>query len=143
MKVSKPMNLQNVLLILSGSASLLVTLLHIILAIRPQAWQYFGAGELTEIHEKGSPFTLLVTLGLILMFSAWVVYAYAGAGIIRPLPWMRTVLIAIEIIYILRSLMLPAEIFKVIGGGYPFRFILLSVGFLTPGLLYLLGTITR
>ena len=45
------------------------------------------------------------------------------------------------VIYILRSLMPPSEIFKVIQRGYPFRFIVHSTGSLVIGLLHLNGVL--
>jgi hypothetical protein len=74
-----------------------------------------------KIHEQGSRFTVLVTLGLALMFALWGAYALSGAGLIRQLPLLRIALLAIGVIYILRSLMLPSELFKVLLRGYPFR----------------------
>lgn len=143
MKVKGNMNLQNVSLVLGGVASFLITLLHIVLAIRPQIYRYFGAAELSQLHKQGSSFTVFVTVGLVVMFASWGVYALSGAGLISPLPLMRTVLITIGVIYVLRSLMLPSEIVKVIQSDYPFRFIILSTGSLATGLLYLYGTLAR
>jgi hypothetical protein len=53
------------------------------------------------------------------------------------------VLIAIGVIYVLRSLMLPSELFKVLLRGYPLRFVVFSTGSLATGLLYLVGTFAR
>jgi hypothetical protein len=119
------------------------TLVHVTLAIRPQAYRYCDAAELAQLHEQGSPFTVLVTIGLALMFAAWGAYTLSGAGVIRQLPLMRTVLIAIGAIYILRSFMLPSELVKVLTSGYPFRFVVFSTGSLAIGLLYLVGTLAR
>ena len=133
------MNPPNYYLILGGIASLLIALLHVTLAIRPQIWSYFGAGELTQMHENGSPFTVLVSIGLALMFAIWGTYALSGAGVINPLPLLQTVLIVIGGIYILRSLMLPSEIAEVFKTGHSFRFVIMSVGCLIVGLLHLYG----
>jgi len=56
-------------------ASFLIALLHLALVFKPQWYRYFGADELVQMHEKGSLFTVLVTLGLALMFAAWGAYA--------------------------------------------------------------------
>jgi hypothetical protein len=45
--------------------------------------------------------------------------------------------------YVLRSLMLPSELLKVLLQGYPFRFLVFSSGSLAAGLLYLVGTLGR
>ena len=135
------MDISRYSLILGGVASLLIALLHIVLAIRPQIYRYFNAAELAEMHENGSPFTVLVTVGLAIMFALWGVYGLSGAGMIGQLPLLRTALITIGSIYILRGLMLPSEAIKVIQSGYPFRFIVLSTGSLAFGLFYLYGTL--
>lgn len=130
-------------LLLGCVASLLITLLHLVLVFRPKWYLHFGADELVQLHEQGSRFTVLVTLGLALMFALWGAYALSGAGVIGQLPLLRAVLIAIGVIYILRSLMLPSELFKVLQSGYPFRFVFFSTGSLVAGLLYLVGTLAR
>jgi hypothetical protein len=56
---------------------------------------------------------------------------------------LRAVLITIGVVYILRSLMLPSEILKVLQSGYPLRFIVLSTGSFTFGLFYLYGTLAQ
>ena len=137
------MNLQNNYLVLGGIGSLLIALLHIALAIKPSIYRCFGAAELSKLQEQGSPFTAIVTIGLVILFASWGLYALSGAGVIKPLPLLRGVLLTIGIIYILRSLMMPSELLKVIRSGYPFRSILLSTGSLAIGLLYLYGTQAR
>lgn len=135
------MNMPRFCLLLGGVASFLIVVLHLALALMPQWYRYFGADELAQLHEEGSLFTVLVTLGLALMFAAWAVYALSGAGVIGRLPWLRAVLIAVGGIYILRSLMLPSELIKVLLSGYPFRFVVFSTGSLAAGLLHLVGTL--
>ena len=53
------------------------------------------------------------------------------------------VLIAIGVIYVLRSLMLPSELVKVLLRGYPLRFVVFSTSSLAAGLLHLIGTLAR
>lgn len=130
-------------LMLGSGASFLIALLHIALALRPQWYRCFGADELVQLHNKGSRFTVLVTLGLALMFAFWGIYALSGASVIRQLPLLRAVLIAASVRYLLRSLMLPSELVKVLTSGYSFRFVVSSTGSLAAGLLYLVGTFSR
>jgi len=137
------MHVQNNSLYLGGIASLLIALLHVILVIRPQIYRYFNAAELAQMHESGSPFTVIVTICLTVMFAIWGAYGFSGAGIFRQLPWLREALIAIGVIYVLRGLMLPSDIVKVIQSGYPVRFIGFSMMSLTAGLLYLHGVIVQ
>jgi hypothetical protein len=137
------MILSNSCLLLGGVASLLIVLLHLALALRPQWYRHFGADELAQMHEQGSRFTVLVTLGLALMFAVWGIYALSGAGVIGQLPLWRAVLIAIGVIYVLRSLMLPSELFRVLLRGYPLRLVVFSTGSLATRLLHLIGTLAR
>jgi hypothetical protein len=137
------MNLAKTCLLFGGLASLLITGLHLALALRPQWYRSFGAEELAQLHEQGSPFTVLVTFGLTLMFAAWGAYALSGAGVLGRLPLLRIMLIVISAIYILRSLMLPSELVKAITSSQSFRFVLFSAGSLVAGLLYLVGTLAQ
>jgi hypothetical protein len=137
------MNMSKHCLVLGGVASLLIALLHLALVFRPQWYRFFGADELVQLHEHGSPFTVLVTAGLALIFAVWGVYALSGAGVVGHLPLVRTMLIAIGVIYILRSLLLPFELFKALLTGYSIRFAVFSTGSLAAGLLYLVGTLAR
>lgn len=137
------MNMPKHCLVLGGVASILIALLHLALVLRPQWYSFFGADELVQLHEQGSPFTVLVTVGLALMFAAWGAYALSGAGVVTQLPLVRTVLITIGAIYILRGLLLPSELFKALLTGYSIRFAVFSTGSLAAGLLYLVGTLAR
>ncbi len=141
------MNLQELLtppggyLVLGGILSFFVTLLHIFFAIRPRAWAFFGAGELSEIAKEGSSFILPVTLGLIVMFAAWSAYAFSGADLIGRLPLLQIVLYAIAIIYLLRALYIPSELVGAIKGTKPIHLLFVSLGSLAAGLLYLFGVL--
>jgi hypothetical protein len=130
-------------LLFGAAASFFIALLHLALALEPRWYCHFGADELARLHERGSRCTVLVTLGLALLFALWGAYALAGAEVIGPLPLLRTVLIIIGAIYVLRSLMLPSELSKVLMSGYPFRFVVFSTGSLAAGLLYLVGTLAQ
>jgi hypothetical protein len=130
-------------LILGGVASFLSAGLHLVLVLKPHWYHFFGGDELGQLHEQGARWVVLVTFGLALMFAAWGVYALSGAGVIRPLPLLRVSLIAIGVIYILRSLLLPSELVQLFANGASVRFVIFSLGSLAAGLLYLVGTLTR
>lgn len=135
------MTLHSYSLVGAGLFSMLIALLHVYLAIRPEVYRYFGAVELVELYEQGSSFTVLVRVGLAAMFAVWGLYAISGGGLLSPFPWAKTVLLGIGIIYVLRGLMLPTDIIKSIGSAAPLRFIILSAGSLIIGLLHIYGTL--
>jgi len=129
-------------LIAGGVISALISILHVVLALRPELYRYIGPGQesaLAQMAEQGSSITTIATVALALIFAIWAIYAFSGAGLIGPLPLLRTALIAIGVIYILRALFLPSEINMVLTQGYPFRFVVFSTISLVAGLLYLIG----
>ena len=56
--------------------------------------------------ENGDPTLHWVTAGIALLLAIWSAYAFAGAGLIRRLPLMRTALVAISAIYLARGLLI-------------------------------------
>lgn len=93
--------------LLSGAAALL----HLaVIAGGPDWYRFFGAGEeMARMAERGSPVPALVTLAIAAVLATWSAYALAGAGRIRRLPLMRTALVAISAVYLLRgAILLPA-----------------------------------
>ena len=70
-------------------------------------YRFFGAGEeMARLAERGSPTPALITLAIAAVLAAWSAYALAAAGRIRRLPLMRTALVAISAVYLLRGLAL-------------------------------------
>jgi hypothetical protein len=90
--------------LLSAAAALL----HLaVIAGGPDWYRFFGAGEaMARMAERGSPRPALITLGIAALLAAWAAYALAGAGRIRRLPLMRTALVTISAVYLLRGLVL-------------------------------------
>jgi hypothetical protein len=56
--------------------------------------------------QQGSPVPALITIGIALVLAIWAAYAFAGAGLMRTLPLMRTALVAISAIYLLRGVLI-------------------------------------
>ena len=48
----------------------------------------------------------LLATGIAAVLAVWAAYAFAGAGLIRPLPLLRLGLIAITVVYLARGLVL-------------------------------------
>jgi hypothetical protein len=59
---------------------------------------------MAQAAERGSSTPALVTAGIAAILFAWAAYAFSGAGLIRRLPLIRTALVAISAVYLLRGL---------------------------------------
>jgi len=97
---------RNPWLITGGVLSAVAALLHLaIIAGGPDWYRFFGAGErMARMAELGLLRPALITIGIAAILAVWAAYAFAGAGLIRRLPLMRTALIAVTAIYLLRGL---------------------------------------
>ena len=95
-------------LVAGGILSALAALLHLaVIAGGPDWYRFFGAGEeMARMAEQGSIRPALITLAIAALLAIWSAYAFAGAGQLRRLPLMRTALVAIAAVYLLRGLML-------------------------------------
>ena len=95
-------------LVAGGCLSALGGLLHLAVIAGGPAWyRFFGAGEsMARMAERGSATPALITLAIATLLAVWAAYAFAGAGLLRRLPLMRTALLAITAIYLLRGLLL-------------------------------------
>jgi hypothetical protein len=69
--------------LLGGVANLLIVLLHLALALRPQCYRHFGADALAQMHEQGSRFAVLATLRSAFSSTTTKVVA-CGSGIPGP-----------------------------------------------------------
>ena len=95
-------------LVAGGVLSALAALLHLaVIGGGPDWYRFFGAGEeMARMAEQGSIRPALITLAIATILAIWSAYAFAGAGLLRRLPLMRTALIAITAVYLLRALTL-------------------------------------
>jgi hypothetical protein len=98
-------------LIAAALLSAAAAVLHLAaIAGGPGWYRFLGAGErMARLAEVGSPRPTLITLAIAAVLATWSAYALAGAGLIPRLPLMRTALVTITAIYLLRGLvLLPA-----------------------------------
>ena len=106
---------RNPSLVAAGSLSLAAAALHLALIAGGGDWyRFFGAGEgIARAAERGSPVPALMTVAIAAILGLWAAYAFSGAGLIRRLPLIRTGLIVISAIYLVRGLLmflpLPAD----------------------------------
>ncbi|UXI66524.1 hypothetical protein [Tahibacter amnicola] len=106
---------KNRALVVGGVLSFVAALLHVGCILGGPAWyRFFGAGEgMATMAEQGSPVPALLTLGITAVLVSWGCYAWSGAGLMRRLPLLRTALVGISAVYLLRGLILvPAAIIK-------------------------------
>ena len=131
---------RNPYLIVGGWLSVAAALLHVACVFGgPEWYRFFGAGEeLATMAEQGSPVPALITLGIAVVLAIWAGYAFAGAGLIRRLPLMRTALVLITGIYLLRGLMIVPLQFQPRATTFDH---VSSLVVLVYGAVYLLGTI--
>jgi hypothetical protein len=133
---------RNLPLTAAAACSSLVGVLHVvIIALGPKWYRYFGAPSMAAQIEHGVwLLPTVLTLGIAIIFFAWAAYALSGIGFIRRLPLLRTGLIAIGTVFVLRGLLLVPELVGFIQGRlHALRFILFSAFSLFAGISYLLG----
>lgn len=102
------------LLVIGGVLSLLAAILHIAVIVGGPDWyRFFGAGEdMARMAENGSLYPGLITIGIATVLAIWAWFAFAGAGLIWQPPLLRTGLIIISSVFLLRGLiLLPMLIF--------------------------------
>lgn len=133
------------LLLLGGAISTAIALLHgIIIFVGAPAYRYFGAGEeMARMAEGGSIFPAALTAFIALVFGVFAAYAFSGAKVIRRLPLLRTGLLTIGSIYLLRGLLVVAQVAQLARSGHSLvhRAVVFSLVSLVTGIVYLAGTI--
>jgi uncharacterized membrane protein YiaA len=133
------MTLRNPWLVAGGWLSAGAALLHLgVIVGGPDWYRFFGAGEpMAQMAERGSIVPALVTAAIAVLLAVWAAYAFAGAGLIRRLPLMRTALVAISAIYLLRGLLIIPVLMKPDSPAFD---IWSSLIVLVYGLAYAVGT---
>ena len=131
----------NRFLIVGGVLSAAASVLHLAVIVGGPDWyRFFGAGEqMALLAADGSWIPTVTTLGIASVLAIWSAYAFSGAGLIPRLPLVRTALVLISAIYLLRGLVLVPAL--IVNGGAVMPFVLWSsLIVLTYGLAYAIGT---
>lgn len=94
------------MLVIAGGFSALAALIHIGCIYFGAPWyRFFGAGEsMASMSEQGRLQPTLITLAIIAVLTLWSLYALSAAGVLRQLPYARSVLLIISAIYLLRGI---------------------------------------
>ncbi len=105
----------NKFLIVAGVLSCIASFMHILIIFGGAAWyDFFGAGQkMVVLSQQGSWYPAVVTSIIAGVLLVWGMYAFAGAGLLRPLPFIMPILVIITSIYLLRGLaVIPIYFFK-------------------------------
>lgn len=88
-----------------GILSALASLLHLACIAGGPAWyRFLGAGEgMARAAERGEWRPALITLFIAGVLATWSAFAFSGAGLLPRLPLLRTALVAITAVYLLRA----------------------------------------
>lgn len=134
---------RNPALIVGGVLSAAASVLHLAVIVGGPDWyRFFGAGEgMARMAEQGSWTPAVATVGIAGVLAVWAAYAFSGAGLIPRLPLIRTALVLISAIYLLRGLVLIPAFALNPGGVTPFV-LWSSLIVLLYGLAYAIGTWT-
>jgi hypothetical protein len=129
------------LLIAGGGLSLAAAALHVAVIFGGPDWyRFFGAGEaMARAAERKAWQPTVITLGIASVLAIWAAYAFSGAGLIPRLPLLRTGLVVISGIYILRGLVLPHAMIFMPEAVTPFL-VWSSLIVLVYGVTYAIGT---
>lgn len=90
---------------IAGWLVFLVALLHLGIIVGGADWyRFFGAGEaMAVMSEQGSIYPAVVTACVAALLFIWSLYAFSGAGIIRPLPLLKAALLITGMIFLARG----------------------------------------
>ena len=126
-------------LIAGGLLSAVASLAHLGCIVKGPVWyRFFGAPELLiRGVENGDPTLHWMTAGIAAILATWSAYAFAGAGLIRRLPLMRTALVAISAVYLARGALIVPVMFQPNPRTFDFWSSLIV---LVYGLVYAIGT---
>ncbi len=138
---SETTSMHNYLLALGGYFSLSLAALQVSgIWWSPQAIRYLGGPADLSVKEPALYAFLCVAFAMIVVLFG--LYGLSGAGQIRRMPLLRTALITVTLIYLLRGLLVIPQI--VVGMRHPglLRFLIFSVISLAVGIVYGAGVVS-
>ncbi|MEH6481055.1 MULTISPECIES: hypothetical protein [Pseudoalteromonas] len=98
--------MNNNTLFTAGILSFIASLLHVACVFGGPDWyRLLGAGEqMAQMAEQGSMYPTYVTLAISVIIAIWGFYALSGAGAILKLPFLKTALVLITAVYLIRGI---------------------------------------
>lgn len=134
---------ENSYLIIAGTSTFLLALFQAVITTVPSWALYFGAGK-----DVVSTLWLLYLTGYLVavIFVLFGLYAFLGAGKIRKLPFLRTILLFISLLFIIRGLLIIPQILNNTGiirvsSIFPVQAVLSSAVSFIIGILYISGIV--
>ena len=120
--------------LVSGGIGVLVGAgLHVVALIGGPSWIEFGGAppSVVQSARQGTWLAPTGALGIAALLTVWALYAFSGAGRIRPLPMLKTVLGGVALIFVIRGVIIipflsranwasPIEIFAVAASVFVF-----------------------
>lgn len=141
------MNRAQKFLLFGGTASFALGLLHVACLFTGEATaRFFTAPRFVlRLIQQHSPLIIPVVLVIVAILGAFGLIAWSGAGRVRRLPLLRTGLVAVSGIYLLRGLAIIPLIVVAPQhpGRVPWQAFLFCVVALGLGVVHLLGTLGR
>ena len=100
----------NTWLVAAGGLSVVAALLHLGCIVGGGPWyRALGAGEpMARASERGAMMPHVMALIIAVVLLGWAAYAFSAAGLVMRLPLMRTALVAISVLLLVRGLAVPA-----------------------------------
>lgn len=94
-----------ILLVTAAGCSFTASLLHVAIIFGGANWyRFFGAGEnMAKLAENASIYPTIVTFIIASILSIWGLYALSGAGLMPKFPLLKTALVVITSIYLVRG----------------------------------------
>lgn len=130
----------NRVLVVGATLSALAALLHLGCIAFGGSWYLsLGAGErMASMADAGHWYPSAMAAGISAVLLTWAGYALSGAGVVRRLPFLRTVLVGITAAYLLRGVAFVALMPYFPGNSVTF-WIVSSAVCLGFGLVHLIG----
>lgn len=98
----------NLWLLAGGALSTAAAIMHLAIIVGGASWyRFFGAGErMAAMAEEGKLEPALITIAIATVLSVAAAYAFSGAGLLPRFPLLRTGLVVISAVYLLRGVVL-------------------------------------
>ena len=96
----------NFALLIGRMLSVLIAVMHLgCVVIGPSCYRFMGAGEqMAVLAETGHWYPPVITMFIAGVLLIWTLYAFSGAGLIMRLPIVRSVLVLVTSVYLLRGI---------------------------------------